>query len=50
VFSGRPSDSPLGRLARFMDPAGHVFLLREPTQEDERTARAGMSASAAAET
>jgi catechol 2,3-dioxygenase-like lactoylglutathione lyase family enzyme len=30
-----PSASPIGRLARFTDPAGHVLLLREPLQADE---------------
>ena len=29
VFLISPSDSPIGRLARFIDPAGHVLLLRE---------------------
>jgi catechol 2,3-dioxygenase-like lactoylglutathione lyase family enzyme len=48
VFSGEPSESPIGRLARFMDPAGRVLLLRERTQEGERSVRAGMSANAAA--
>jgi catechol 2,3-dioxygenase-like lactoylglutathione lyase family enzyme len=48
AFSGSPSESPIGRLARFTDPAGHVFLLREPTQEGERTVGAGTSANAAA--
>jgi catechol 2,3-dioxygenase-like lactoylglutathione lyase family enzyme len=48
AFSGRPSESPLGRLARFTDPVGHVLLLREPTQEGEPSVRAGLSANAAA--
>lgn len=48
AFSGWPSESPLGRLARFMDPAGHVFLLRESTQEGERSVLAGTSANLAA--
>lgn len=47
VFSGRPSESPIGRLARFMDPAGHVLLLREPAQEVEGSVHAGIPASAA---
>jgi len=42
VFSDRPSDSPIGRLARFTDPAGHVFLLREPRQKGGRSVGAGM--------
>ncbi len=49
AFSGSPSESPIGRLARFTDPAGHVFLLRESTQEGEGRVRAGVSANAAAE-
>jgi predicted enzyme related to lactoylglutathione lyase len=32
--SANPSAHPLGRLARFTDPAGHVLLLQEPTHED----------------
>jgi catechol 2,3-dioxygenase-like lactoylglutathione lyase family enzyme len=39
VFSGAPSESPIGRLARFTDPAGHVLLLREPIQEGEAERR-----------
>jgi catechol 2,3-dioxygenase-like lactoylglutathione lyase family enzyme len=49
AFSGRVAESPIGRLARFMDPAGHVFLLREPAQESERSALAGTFANLAAE-
>jgi catechol 2,3-dioxygenase-like lactoylglutathione lyase family enzyme len=49
AFSGWPSESPIGRLARFMDPAGHVLLLREPPQEGEGSIHAGVSASAVAE-
>jgi catechol 2,3-dioxygenase-like lactoylglutathione lyase family enzyme len=49
TFSGLPFESPIGRLARFVDPAGRVFLLHEPTQQEERSLRAGMSASTAAE-
>ena len=49
VFSGLPSESPIRRLARFMDPAGHVLLLRESTQEGEESVHGGMSANAAAE-
>jgi len=49
VFSGCPSESPIGRLARFMDPAGHVLLLREPTQEGEGSAYAGIPVNAVAE-
>jgi catechol 2,3-dioxygenase-like lactoylglutathione lyase family enzyme len=49
AFSGWPSESPIGRLARFLDPAGHVLLLREPTQEGERSVCAAASANAAAE-
>jgi catechol 2,3-dioxygenase-like lactoylglutathione lyase family enzyme len=41
--------SPIGRLARFTDPAGHVLLLRHPTQEGEWSVLAGMSANSAAE-
>jgi len=48
VFSGSPSDSPIGRVARFTDPAGHVLLLREPTHEGERSVGAGLSPNAAA--
>ena len=48
VFSGAPLESPIGRLARFTDPAGHVLLLREPTQQVERSVRAATSATAAA--
>jgi catechol 2,3-dioxygenase-like lactoylglutathione lyase family enzyme len=47
VFSDWPSESPIGRLARFVDPAGHVLLLREPIQESEEGARAGMSVNVA---
>lgn len=47
AFSDWPSESPLGRLARFMDPAGHVLLLRESTQEGERSVLAGTSANLA---
>ncbi len=50
AFSGRPTESPIGRLARFMDPAGHILLLREPAQEGERSVLAGTSAHLAAET
>lgn len=35
VFSDSSYDSPIGRLARFTDPAGHVLLLREPIQAAE---------------
>lgn len=48
AFSDWSSESPIGRLARFTDPAGHVLLLREPTQEGERSVRTGISANAAA--
>jgi catechol 2,3-dioxygenase-like lactoylglutathione lyase family enzyme len=34
-FCGWPSRSHIGRLERFMDPTGHVLLLRESMQEDE---------------
>jgi catechol 2,3-dioxygenase-like lactoylglutathione lyase family enzyme len=44
VFSDSPSDSPIGRLARFTDPAGHVLLLREPIQEGEPRVGAGVPA------
>ncbi len=46
VFSDPPSDSPIGRLARFTDPAGHVLLLRE----GEPSIGAGVSALATADT
>lgn len=35
TFCGRPSQSHIGRLERFMDPAGHVLLLRESLHESE---------------
>ena len=47
VFSEWHPASPLGRVARFADPAGHVFLLREATREGQRDALAGVSANAA---
>jgi catechol 2,3-dioxygenase-like lactoylglutathione lyase family enzyme len=49
IFSGRPSESHIGRLERFMDPAGHVFLLREPIQEGEESVLMGIPANAAAD-
>jgi catechol 2,3-dioxygenase-like lactoylglutathione lyase family enzyme len=49
VFPDSPSDSPIGRLARFTDPAGHVLLLREPIQEGEPSVRAGVPALATAD-
>ena len=49
VFSDSPSDSPIGRLARFTDPAGHVLLLREPIQEGEASVHAGVPALATAD-
>lgn len=49
VFAGDPFESPLGRVARFRDPAGHVFLLRESVQEDERSIHSGVPADALAE-
>jgi catechol 2,3-dioxygenase-like lactoylglutathione lyase family enzyme len=49
AFSGPPSESPIGHLARFTDPAGHVLLLREPTQDGEQSVVASMSATPAAE-
>jgi catechol 2,3-dioxygenase-like lactoylglutathione lyase family enzyme len=48
VFSDSSSASPIGRLARFTDPAGHVLLLREPAHEAELSV-AGVPAIAAAE-
>ena len=48
-FSGWPSESHLGRLERFMDPVGHVLLLREPIQEGEGSALTGIPANAAAD-
>jgi hypothetical protein len=50
TFSGLPFESPIGHLVRFVDPAGRVFLLHETTQQNQRSLRAGMSASATAET
>jgi catechol 2,3-dioxygenase-like lactoylglutathione lyase family enzyme len=50
VFSDSLSDSPIGRLARFTDPAGHVLLLREPIQEGEPSVRAGVPTLATADT
>lgn len=47
AFSGSPSESPIGRLARFTDPAGHVLLLREPARAGELNGRPGVSAVAA---
>jgi catechol 2,3-dioxygenase-like lactoylglutathione lyase family enzyme len=38
------SDGPLGQLARFTDPAGHVLLVRESTPEATRTVHVGASA------
>ena len=35
AFSGPPADHALGRVARFLDPAGHVLLLREPAQHED---------------
>jgi catechol 2,3-dioxygenase-like lactoylglutathione lyase family enzyme len=49
VFSDSPSETPLGPLARFADPAGHVLLLREPVHEGEPTAHAGVPALASGE-
>jgi catechol 2,3-dioxygenase-like lactoylglutathione lyase family enzyme len=48
VFSGAPVETPIGRLARFTDPAGHVLLLREPAKPVERGVRPAMPAVAAA--
>ncbi|HEU0300129.1 MAG TPA: VOC family protein [Longimicrobium sp.] len=48
AFSGGPSGSPVGRLARFTDPAGHVLLLREPAPRGARSVRAGAFATRAA--
>jgi predicted enzyme related to lactoylglutathione lyase len=45
-FAGAPFESPIGRLARFADPAGHRFFLREPAREEERGVHAGVSAGA----
>jgi catechol 2,3-dioxygenase-like lactoylglutathione lyase family enzyme len=42
AFSDLPSESPIGRLASFTDPAGHVLLLREPRPEGEPRIRAGV--------
>jgi predicted enzyme related to lactoylglutathione lyase len=46
-FAGPPSESPIGRLARFADPAGHVLLLREAAKAGEPSARLPESAVAA---
>ena len=48
IFSGWPSESYIGLLERFLDPAGHVLLLREPTQEGEGSVVTGIPANAAA--
>jgi catechol 2,3-dioxygenase-like lactoylglutathione lyase family enzyme len=50
AFSDGPSETSFGRLARFQDPAGHVFLLREPTHEDDESVLAGISSNRDAET
>jgi len=47
AFADPDLESPIGRLARFADPAGHVLLLREPHPEGE-TAGAGAFATAGA--
>jgi hypothetical protein len=41
AFGDLPSESPIGRLARFTDPAGHVLLLREPMHEPDVSVRDG---------